>query len=448
MRSSLWGTTLVLSLLCLVVAAAGSCGSDGGQTAKVCTDVNCGGHGRCLDDNGAAVCLCESGYKAVGLTCQQDVISGNDACAGISCSGHGHCSASSGAAACVCDSGYHPDKLSCVQNNAAAPCTGVDCGTHGRCVEDSGAPACLCESGYHPGQMVCVKDQVTAHDPKILNLSSNVKALESGDSLVLTAVVTDPDGIDDLIGGTASDSVNSATYGAFATSAQEGSYSITLPWAAIQQVRTIDTPSGGADRGFVATFFDVDGHQVSATITIHLQCKNNAALGVCKGVCVDLSKSVEHCGKCNNKVTYTGGSCNSGQPGCPKPLGLCGTACLDLSKNLSNCGKCNHDCSKIGNGKGTRPICEGGTCFAEFAVSSRDSCDSQCAKLGLGCTTYPYSLYCGSFSANDVNACATYACPSGQSTIHDVFKCGTTPDATEDYYGTCTFQSMFCACSQ
>ena len=51
------------------------------------------------------------------------------------------------------------------------------------------------------------------------------KLREQGQTVVFTAVVTDPDGIEDLIGGTLEDPTTGGTYGAIATSASEGSYS-------------------------------------------------------------------------------------------------------------------------------------------------------------------------------------------------------------------------------
>jgi hypothetical protein len=47
------------------------------------------------------------------------------------------------------------------------------------------------------------------------------------ESITFTAVLTDPDGIDDLIGGSLTNADGSIQYGAFVTSGQEGSYSLT-----------------------------------------------------------------------------------------------------------------------------------------------------------------------------------------------------------------------------
>jgi hypothetical protein len=52
--------------------------------------------------------------------------------------------------------------------------------------------------------------------------------MTSSDRLAVSAVVTDPDGIDDLIGGTLTTTDGASTFGAFATDASEGAYSISL----------------------------------------------------------------------------------------------------------------------------------------------------------------------------------------------------------------------------
>src|SRR5262249_50741953 len=100
--------------------------------------------------------------------------------------------------------------------------------------------------------------------PKVLSFGTNVTTLTEGQSVSFSTVVTDPQGIDNLIGGTLKDE-NGATYGSFATSGQEGAYALTLSWDAINQVEAIAFDYGGkATRTFAAEFFDVEGHSATS----------------------------------------------------------------------------------------------------------------------------------------------------------------------------------------
>ncbi len=87
--------------------------------------------------------------------CGDDSTGSGDLCEGVDCSGHGRCavvgSGESAQAVCLCDTGWRADGLSCVEIVAGAECEGVDCSGHGRCVVGQGEPnfpVCLCDEGY------------------------------------------------------------------------------------------------------------------------------------------------------------------------------------------------------------------------------------------------------------------------------------------------------------
>lgn len=173
--------------------------------------------------------------------------------------------------------------------------------------------------------------------PVILNFSSNVTTLTPDEALIVTAVITDPQGIGDVVGGTLADP-GGATYGSFAVSTVDGSYSVTLSWTAINTLASIEAPSGGADRTFVATFFDQVGNMTSDSLTVHLECD-------------------------------------------PATDGICDGECIDLQQDDENCGSCGHGC-------GTNGSCVGGTCFAPgscFTVATTTDCNAACAADGATC---------------------------------------------------------------
>lgn len=117
--------------------------------------------------------------------------------------------------------------------------------------------------------------------PRFLSFGTNVTSITEGESVTFTAVLTDPDGIDDLIGGSLTSIDGTVHYGAFATSGQEGSYTLSLSWAQMQQVADIMFRTMGS-RVFRAEFFDVAGHSVERTVTVGLTCGGSHA---CKGRC-------------------------------------------------------------------------------------------------------------------------------------------------------------------
>ncbi|MBL8788095.1 MAG: hypothetical protein JNJ59_24595 [Deltaproteobacteria bacterium] len=135
--------------------------------------------------------------------------------------------------------------------------------------------------------------------PQILSLTANTATLSAGSNLVVTAVVTDANGIDDLIGGQL-ETTTGGSFGAFSTSAAEGSYSITLTWDAIQTVREIDAPPSGVALDMKAVFYDVAGARAERTLRVTLRCDASGTRGLCGGECTALSEDAENCGVCGN----------------------------------------------------------------------------------------------------------------------------------------------------
>jgi hypothetical protein len=179
--------------------------------------------------------------------------------------------------------------------------------------------------------------------PIILSLSTNVTALTPNSlsgPLVITAVVTHPLGIAQVIGGTLSDPPMGGTYGAFQVSTVAGSYSLSLSWNQIEQVREIIGPAGGVDRVFRAQFFDQTGHSTSQDITVKLWCGSSSTDALCRG------------------------------------------QCENLSNNALFCGSCDNNCGALGS-----QTCMMGKCVdAGLSSTTRQSCDSLCAASGMTCT--------------------------------------------------------------
>lgn len=60
--------------------------------------------------------------------------------------------------------------------------------------------------------------------PVFLSFGTDVTSLTEGGTVTFTAVLTDPDGLMDLVGGTLLDAAGVARYGAFMASGGTGSY--------------------------------------------------------------------------------------------------------------------------------------------------------------------------------------------------------------------------------
>lgn len=177
------------------------------------------------------------------------------------------------------------------------PCVGRTCGLDPACQVDCGACSggTVCSLGG-----TCVTPDDGDPSPRILTFATNVARLTEGETLRFTAIVSDPDGAGDILGGTLLDP-GGATYGSFLASGQPGSYSLDLAWAELHQVAAIQFDAE-ASRVFVARFFDAAGNTAETTASVTLHCDGDAA---CGGSCADLSTSADHCGTCGNTCDGT-----------------------------------------------------------------------------------------------------------------------------------------------
>lgn len=73
----------------------------------------------------------------------------------------------------------------------------------------------------------------------IINLQTNVTKITVGETVLFTAVLTDPDGLDDIVGGTLSDQTGMIGYGPFMAAGQPGTCSISLAWEAMHQAESL-----------------------------------------------------------------------------------------------------------------------------------------------------------------------------------------------------------------
>jgi hypothetical protein len=208
--------------------------------------------------------------------------------------------------------------------------------------------------------------------------------MQPDDSLIFSAVVTDPDGIDDLIGGIL---VNPSgnTYGAFITSAQEGTYSLTIRWADINAVDPIYAEPGGSPRIFRAQFFDQGGNSISADLSITLACDDDA-YAACAGECHFLEWDVQNCGVCHLE-------CADFRPAVDQNVSL------------------------------IEDLCVSGQCGWVLETTQREPCALFCDRFSLECTPYNIGFgwwVGGDTCTDDSGGCGLYVYVSGSCSLSPV----------------------------
>jgi hypothetical protein len=191
-------------------------------------------------------------------------------------------------------------------STCAPECGERTCGPDPRCGVSCGDCTGTCMDGRCMG---------SASGPRILSWAVSSMVLTPSRSILATAVVTDPDGIDDILGGTLVDAEGRA-YGTFTSSGGAGSYSVTLTWSGVHSVVPINGP-GGLVRRLTARFFDVVGNRVDQSFDVTLQC-DDSSLSPCSGTCVDVQRSLHHCGRCGfgcaspDTISSSADYCNEG----------------------------------------------------------------------------------------------------------------------------------------
>lgn len=113
--------------------------------------------------------------------------------------------------------------------------------------------------------------------PIFLSFGTNLTTLRdaASDRLVVSAVLTDPEGVDDIIGGSLYIEGTTATLGTFATASQEGAYTIELTWTQLLTPVANNLPGWGEDFPLTirAEFFDQAGHKATKTATVTFACE-------------------------------------------------------------------------------------------------------------------------------------------------------------------------------
>ncbi|MCY0987871.1 hypothetical protein OV203_12100 [Nannocystis sp. ILAH1] len=221
-----------------------------------------------------------------------------------------------------------------------------------------------------------------------LSFGTNVATLTQDESVTFNAILTDPDGVADIVGGTLRSADESLEFGVFVAAGQPGAYSLSLSWAQIHQTQPIEFDSGESPRGFRAVFFDQGGLKATDDLTLDLVCAGGAA---CDGNCTDLALDGLNCGTC-------GRTCDAGEDGCES--GACvpnWSRCVNYNEGLETCMVI---CQEIGE------TCVEDGCLGENTAVYFDSLD-QCEENG-GPANIP--VMCNEMHEWDISSYAVKCC--------------------------------------
>jgi hypothetical protein len=204
--------------------------------------------------------------------------------------------------------------------------------------------------------------------PAIASLTVNRASITEGGAVTFTAAVTDPDGVDDIIGGALTIGDAAAPAAAFVEQFP-GTYTVEITW---DQIAAVDEIEFTADetRRFRAEFLDNDVRRGSRDATLLLTCHGMAA---CDSRCVDLQQDVAHCGTCGTTCRVAGdtGGCSAGE--CEPAL----TECLATTQFAS----CDAACAAIGE---TCGVCGGVS--ALYYITLADCGAHRVAAAGASCS--------------------------------------------------------------
>ncbi|MDC0672875.1 hypothetical protein [Nannocystis radixulma] len=164
--------------------------------------------------------------------------------------------------------------------------------------------------------------------PMFLSFSANVATLTQDESVTFTALLTDPDGVTDIVGGSLRSADESLEFGPFVAAGQPGTYSISLTWAQIHQTSPIEFEDGELPRMFRAVFFDQGSHKATNETSLDLVCAGGSA---CDGTCTDLALDGLNCGAC-------GHGCDDGADACEsRACAPAWSECINYTDGLETC---------------------------------------------------------------------------------------------------------------
>lgn len=188
--------------------------------------------------------------------------------------------------------------------------------------------ACMleaCGDNEEPGPASTTTASTTTEgmsDPKGPNIEaffSDVTQLEETGVVTFTVMVTDPDGLDTLVGGTLQAPDGAAIYGPL-SQLSGGTFALQLSWQQMNEKVPIEFESEEL-RTFRVEISDQDGHKATSEVEVTLVCADG--FSACGGTCLgtSLDDDLVNCGECG---TICGSACVAGK-------------CMDAEPGWTDC---------------------------------------------------------------------------------------------------------------
>lgn len=178
--------------------------------------------------------------------------------------------------------------------------------------------------------------------PEILEVMVSSDNLSEGEALTVTALVTDPDGLDDIVGVSLRAADNSATY-IFLDQISQGTFRVAVTWDDIHAVTPIEFETDQILETAVQAV-DSMGNTDQDFLSTTLTCRGDVA---CDGSCTTLGTS-ENCGSCGDTCTRPA-YCSENQ--CIENT-TCGNNIVDLGEQCDGTNLQGFTCESLGLGNG------------------------------------------------------------------------------------------------
>lgn len=164
--------------------------------------------------------------------------------------------------------------------------------------------------------------------PTIVSLDLATDRIGQDESVLITAVVDDVDGLASIVGGSIRTADDDTVIAPFVLRG-DGVYDVELSWSTLNQTIGIEFEASTQTLDLAAVFFDTSSLEGSQTFPLILDC-GGETMYACSGVCVDAASDFRNCGACRN-TCY--GDCNGGS------CDVAWSPCFDLSLTTeTNCG--------------------------------------------------------------------------------------------------------------
>jgi hypothetical protein len=140
----------------------------------------------------------------------------------------------------------------------------------------------------------------TSGDPRgpiFLSLSLSPTVIHSDGtpaSTTISAVMTDPDGVMDIVGGTLLSADESHNFGAFGEPGVAGTYTFTISYLDMRMAKIVPNFFQMQAITLLVRFFDQAGHVTTRTIDVEVACGD----WVCAGACTTTAYDDFNCGGC------------------------------------------------------------------------------------------------------------------------------------------------------